>query len=301
VTAPRLRSLAVALVLTLPALGPAVAGAGTACAAEAAGTPHAALVVDNGSRTTTYCVALDGATVSGLRLIQLAAGQYGLQYRLGFGGQAVCQLDGVGPEGGDCFADYPDFWGYWHGDSGGGWSWAGSGAASASIGDGDVEGWVWGPGDTGSTHAAPPALALEDVCDTPPSPAPSPPPGGGGGGGTGGGGTGGGTGGTGGSGDSGDGGGSGASGSSGVGVSAAPTATPGSRASAHPDRGATTTPSAATSGEIVQASPVGTLAAADASGGGGPPTGALIALIATVALGAAGWFTLRRRRADDPP
>ena len=32
---------------------------------------------------------------------------------------------------GDCFADYPDFWGYWHGDGDGGWTWAGSGAGSA--------------------------------------------------------------------------------------------------------------------------------------------------------------------------
>ena len=105
--------------------------------------------------------------------------QHGLQYRLGFGGQAVCQLAGVGPTGGDCFADYPDFWGYWHGNGGGGWTWAGSGAASASIGDGDVEGWTWGSGDSGATHPAPPALSIDDVCDA----ATEPPPGDDGGGG----------------------------------------------------------------------------------------------------------------------
>ena len=296
-TVPRLRSFAVALVLTLPTIGPAVAGAGVACAAEAGGAPHAALVVDNGSRTTTYCVALDGSTVSGLHLIQLAAGQFGLQYRLGFGGQAVCQLDGVGPDGGDCFADYPDFWGYWHGDGRGGWGWAGSGAASAAVGDGDMEGWVWGPGDSGTTHAAPPALALDDVCEPAPSPAPSPspPPGGGG---SGGGGSG-----NGGSGGGGSGGGSSTAGGSGGGTTATPTPSPGARASAHADRGVTPTSSATTiaGGEIIEASPVGTVAAADAPGRGGPPAGALIALIAVAALGAAGWFSLRRRRADDRP
>jgi len=299
---PRLRTLGVALILTLPAFGPAAAGAGTACAAEVAGTPHAALVVDNGARTTTYCVALDDTSVSGLRLIQLAAQQYGLQYRLGFGGQAVCQLDGVGPGGGDCFADYPDYWGYWHGDGNGGWSWAGSGAASASIGDGDMEGWVWGPGDSGTTHAAPPALAFEDVCEPAPppspSPSPSPPPGGDGGGGSGGGTGGSGTGG--GSGDSGTGGTSG--GSAGT-THPSASSSPSARASTEATRPATTTatPSAEPEPAIVQASPVSALAAAASSGSGGPPTGALIVLIAVIGLGAAGALTLRRRRAREGP
>jgi hypothetical protein len=293
-TAARLRSFAIALVVTLPAIGPAVAGTGAACVAQAAGAPHAALVVDNGSRTTTYCVTLDDTSVSGLHLIQLAAEQYGLQYRLGFGGQAVCQLDGIGPTGGDCFADYPDFWGYWHGDGHGGWSWAGSGAASAAIGDGDMEGWVWGPGDSGTTHAAPPALAFDDVCELAPSPAPSPspPPGGGGGGGSGGGGAG------------GAGTGTGASEGPGSTVTTeTPTAapTPGAHASAHADRAATTTPAPTNAPEIVEASPVSTLAATASTDGSGPGTGALIALVAVVAVCLAGWFTLRRRRADDQP
>ena len=175
------RAAAFGLVLLLPALAPAAGGSVVACAAEAAGAPHAALVVGTGGQTLNYCVTLDAPTVTGLRLIQLASAQHGLQYRLGFGGQAVCQLAGIGPTGGDCFADYPDFWGYWHGNGGGGWTWAGSGAASASIGDGDVEGWTWGSGDSGATHPAPPALSIDDVCDA----ATEPPPGddGGGGGG----------------------------------------------------------------------------------------------------------------------
>lgn len=173
----RLRTVTLGLALLAPALLPAFVGVGNgaavACAAEAAGEAHAALVVDTGSQTTTYCVALGAGTVSGLRLIQLASAQYGLSYHLGFGGQAVCQLQGVGPSGGDCFGDYPDYWGYWHGADGG-WSWAGSGAASASVSDGDVEGWSWGPGDTGSTHPSPPDLGFDDVCDTP-KPSASPP------------------------------------------------------------------------------------------------------------------------------
>ena len=42
----------------------------------------------------------------------------GSTYGFGLGGAAVCQLAGVGPAGSDCFAQYPDFWGYWHGTGG---------------------------------------------------------------------------------------------------------------------------------------------------------------------------------------
>jgi hypothetical protein len=286
-----LRTLAIALLLAIPAFGPAIAGAATACAAGSSDAPHAALVVDTGSRTTTYCVALDAGAVSGLHLIQLAGRQYGLDYSLGFGGQAVCRLDGVGPDGGDCFADYPAFWGYWHGDGAGAWSWAGSGAGSASIGDGDMDGWTWGTGDSGTTHAAPPALALHDVCE--PAPSPSPPPGGGGGGGGSGGSSGGSGGGSGGGGSGGASGGANGSGDAGSsagpdadrsGSSATPTAEPSPPS---------LTPTPSDDPAIVRASPVSTRASAADSGG--PPGGALIALAMVVALGVGGWITLRRR------
>jgi hypothetical protein len=150
---------------------PAVLGDAPACAAATG--PHAGLVVVTSGGTSTFCVALDATEVSGLHLIELAHDQDGLSYSFGFGGQAVCQLDGVGPSGGDCFADYPDFWGYWHGDGSGGWTWASTGAGSARIGDGDLDGWVWGTGDTPATHDAPPTLGIDDVCTPSPSPDPS--------------------------------------------------------------------------------------------------------------------------------
>ena len=185
----RLRSVvlgaAVALAALAPVMVPAATGAAAACAATPDG-PHAGLVVDTGGHATSYCVSLDASAVSGIHLIQLAGEQYGLQYRLGFGGQAVCQLGGVGPDGDDCFADYPSFWGYWHGSGDGGWAWATSGAASAMISDGERDGWSWGTGDSGSSHAPPPAESIGRICPaSSPSPTPSPTPthGGGSGGG----------------------------------------------------------------------------------------------------------------------
>jgi hypothetical protein len=168
----------VALIAALAASGtliPAAAGSAPACAASGGG-PHAGLVVGTGSQTLTYCVAMDGDTVSGIHLIELASAQYGLQYRLGYGGQAVCQLDGIGPDGDDCFADYPYFWGYWHGDGGTGWTWASTGAGSARVGDGDMDGWTWGTGMSGDTHQAPPHLSFDDVCSAETTPPPTTPP-----------------------------------------------------------------------------------------------------------------------------
>jgi len=304
-----LRAAAFGLVLLLPAFAPAATGSVVACAAEAADAPHAALVVGTGGQTLTYCVTLDAPTVTGLRLIQLASAQHGLQYRLGFGGQAVCQLAGVGPTGGDCFADYPDFWGYWHGNGGGGWTWAGSGAASASIGDGDVEGWTWGAGDSGATHPAPAALSIDDVCDA----ATEPPPGddGGGDGSGGGAGSGGGGGSGGGSGDGDGGGGSGGSGDQGTG-SAGDASSQGERTGRNDGGGddedgngggnggsdeARSTPSP-TAVPTTPAADVAALAADTSPGDGGPPIAGLVALALIGGLGVAGWLTLRRRDAQ---
>jgi hypothetical protein len=317
-----MRSAAIALTLLLPVLAPAAAGSSVACAAEAAGAPHAALVIDTGVQTLAFCVALDAPVINGLRLIQLASSQHGLPYRLGFGGQAVCQLAGIGPTGGDCFGDYPNFWGYWHGNGNGGWTWAGSGAASASIGDGDIEGWTWGSGDSGSTHPAPPSVDADSVCD---DAAPSPSPGGGG---SGGGGGGSGDGGSGGSGGGGSGGGSGSGPAVGAGSgngSSGPGDVPGSSGAVGAD-GANddgTSPDTGNGGETggsrrehdradraadmegtsppAAGSPssepadVTSLASAAIPGNGGPPIAGLLALAAIGALGIGGWLTLRRR------
>jgi hypothetical protein len=148
-----------------PIAGPATAGC-------ASGAPHAGLVVDNGSRTLELCVALDATSVSGLHLIELAHEQLGLSFAFGQGGEAVCRIDGVGPQGDDCFADYPDFWGYWHGDADGRWAWSSVGGDSYEVGDGGLEAWVWGAGDTGASHPGPPSLSAGDVCPVA-SPSPS--------------------------------------------------------------------------------------------------------------------------------
>lgn len=164
-------SLAAALAFCAGAVAP-VASPAIVCAGEGA---RAALVIDTGAAVTTYCVALPDGSASGLELIALAGEQHGLDYSLGFGGEAVCRLEGVGPEGDDCFGEYPEFWGYWHGDGSGGWNWAGTGAGGATIEDGDIDGWSWGSGDNGSNHQAPPETEHDDVCPPEAEPAPAAP------------------------------------------------------------------------------------------------------------------------------
>ena len=156
-------------------LAPQAAAPPAACASA---TARAALVIDGGPTTERYCVTLDSEAVSGIHLLELAARQHGLVYELGYGGQAVCMLAGVGPTGGDCFAEDPLFWGYFRGSSSGRWSWSSIGAGSTVVEDGDVEGWSWGSGEGAADHPAPPVTPLDAVCATAsvPSPSPSPEP-----------------------------------------------------------------------------------------------------------------------------
>jgi hypothetical protein len=280
----RLATFAISLGLALgaPALG-VVAGTGPpACAAT---DQRAALVVDTGSRARSYCVALGADAVSGTELIRLAHDQYGLDYRLGFGGRAVCRLAGVGVDAGDCFGAYPDFWGYWHGDDDGGWIWASGSAADWTVEAGDAEGWQWGPGQDGDTHAAPPATREEEVCE-PAEPPPPPSPGGGGGG---------------------DGGGGDGSGPAGAASSPSGSTGPSPsdddretrdrvRSEETPTVSPTGSPTPSSTGapsvELAAGSGTG-----DDRGGGSRAAGTVIALVAVVVLGAAGAVVLRRRRA----
>ena len=166
--------VAVAVALVLGGLLPVAAAPEAACASEGA---RAVLVVDTGPDAHRYCVALPDETVSGIELIELASDQHGLSYKLGFGGEAVCMLAGVGPTGGDCFEQYPDFWAYWRSDGSGGWTWGSTGAGSTEVADGDVEGWAWGSGDGPDSHPAPLSTTFASVCKPLPTPEPKPDPG----------------------------------------------------------------------------------------------------------------------------
>ena len=148
-TAPLAMALAVVLV--------AVPGTGAPASAAGPG-PRAALIVEVGQTVRRLCVGLRQAAVSGKELVEAS----GLEQR--WDGGALCRLAGTGPAGGDCFAQYPRFWGYWIGDGQGGWTWSGAGAATTRVRDGSVQAWVWSEGPDESSHRRPPALRFADVC-----------------------------------------------------------------------------------------------------------------------------------------
>ncbi|MEP7060733.1 MAG: hypothetical protein ABI828_08375, partial [Actinomycetota bacterium] len=267
--------------------GPALAGNAPACAAALSGSPHAALVVDTGSKVSSYCVALGAASVSGIQLVQKAGQQFGLSYRLGFGGQAVCMLNGVGgPAGDDCLTGQSQFWGYWLGNGSGGWTWSSTGAGSVTVHDGDVQGWAWGSGIDGTTHQQPPATSLTDVCTTSLSPTPRPTPGGGHGG---------------------NGGGNGVGSGGGNANPSGPSTHPSANPSDGPSHGATHSPHERSPSPKVHAphsgsaaplgDPTRIAAAGQLDSTGNPPSGSPIGIGLAVAfivlLGAGGWLRMR--------
>lgn len=269
----KLRSLAIGLALLAGGAWPVAGVAAPACAGDG---PTAALVVDTGSRVVAYCVSLDAPSVTGLHLIELAHDQHGLDYRFGLGGAAVCRLAGAGVNVDDCFAEYPTYWGYWVDDGAGGWDWSSQGAGDVRVRDGDLQGWVWGEGDTGETHDAPPATVVEDVCvpvepspsETPsPSRAPSPKP---------------------------------------TGDDAAPTETPTVTRSPAPTRTETrspepsTTPASTTSPTPTPLAIVAADGPSDPESDGGMPVGLLLGIGLVALLGGAGFWRMRAGRAEGP-
>jgi hypothetical protein len=152
------------LAALIAALLVAVPGAGAPAWAAASG-PRAALIVEVGQAVRRLCVGLGQPAVSGKALVEIS----GLDQR--WDGGALCRLAGTGPAGGDCFAQYPRFWGYWIGDGRGGWTWSDAGAAATTVRDGSVQAWVWSAGADESSHRRPPALRFADAC-APDGPAP---------------------------------------------------------------------------------------------------------------------------------
>lgn len=92
-------------------------------------------------------------------------------------GAAVCRIGPDGCEPGDCFCDYPTFWGYWTLDPGEeDWAFSEAGPAERRVVDGSVDGWSWGqdgeppPEDTSIDEVCGAAGAQED--DGAPLPSP---------------------------------------------------------------------------------------------------------------------------------
>jgi hypothetical protein len=132
---------------------------------------RAGLVIDYGDgNVATFCVSFYEDSITGMDVLERA----GRQLVGGFGGGAICAIDGVGCPANDCWCECRNpssgctYWLYWH-LMDGEWVYSSLGATGYQVHDGDVEGWVWGSGDMGE-GAQPPVYTIEQLCQPPSAP-----------------------------------------------------------------------------------------------------------------------------------
>jgi hypothetical protein len=138
---------------------------------------QAALVVQfDGDRLETRCIAFNGDTVTGDKLLALSGLDVLIDASGGMG-VTVCRVEGLGCDfptehcfcqcmgGGPCA-----YWNYFYRDPGSdAWIYSPLGAGLHKVKPGSVEAWVWGDG-----HTPPSAdLTFETVCAVPTAPVPT--------------------------------------------------------------------------------------------------------------------------------
>lgn len=123
------------------------------------------LVVDFGDgRVETTCVTFEEAEITGMDVLLRA----GYEVVTGYGGGAVCQINGQGCPSSNCLGCHPTgdggwiYWAYFYLD-GNNWKYSQLGAAAHYVSDGDVEGWAWGTGQADS----PPDITFNEICVPP--------------------------------------------------------------------------------------------------------------------------------------
>ena len=157
-----LSAVILATLAPLAPLAPVVPG----CAA--AGSAHAALVVEHGDGSVvTRCVAFNAGAISGEELLNESGVAWSSQTFGGFGG-AVCALDGEPAHYVDC-PGKDSYWAVFVARGGGPWQLASVGISTMTQNDGDAEGFRYVP-DAG-TPAAP--VLPSGVCPTEATPTPS--------------------------------------------------------------------------------------------------------------------------------
>ena len=158
-----LSAVILATLAPLAPLAPIVPG----CAA--AGSGHAALVVEHGDGSViTRCVSFGTATVTGEQLLDSSGLAWSGQ---GFGsyGQAVCALDSEPAHYTSCPGE-DSYWAIFVSRGGGAWQPSAIGISSLTLADGDAEGFRYVP--AAGNPAAPPLPA--GVCAASPPPGVSP-------------------------------------------------------------------------------------------------------------------------------
>jgi hypothetical protein len=149
-----------ALALVAAAVAALAPGSPFAASCAAAGSHHAAMVVEHGDGSVvTRCVAFDTAAITGERLLDSSGVAWSGQTFGGFG-EAVCAMDSEPAHYATC-PGLDSYWAVFVSRSGGAWQLTSVGISSLTLSDGDAEGFRYVPavGDP----ASPPSPAR--VCD----------------------------------------------------------------------------------------------------------------------------------------
>ncbi len=156
-----LSAVILAILAPLAPLAPVVPG----CAA--AGSDHAALVVEHGDGSVaTRCVDFSADTISGEELLNQSGVAWSSQAFGGFG-DAVCALDGEPAHYVDCLGK-DNYWALFVSRRGGPWQLSSVGISTLELADGDAEGFRYVP-DAG-TPAQP--VLPSGVCPAAATPTP---------------------------------------------------------------------------------------------------------------------------------
>jgi hypothetical protein len=153
-----MRRVAVTFIVavSVAALASLAPGSPVPSTCAAAGSHHAALVVEHGdSSVVSRCVAFDASQVTGVELLNASGIAWSGQTFGGFG-EAVCAMDGEPAR----YASCPGADGYWAVfvvRGGGAWQLSNVGISTLTVADGDAEGFRFVP--SSGNPAAPPLPA----------------------------------------------------------------------------------------------------------------------------------------------
>lgn len=131
---------------------------------SAKGPSRAGIVVrDAEGDVREMCVLFDEDEITGAELLERS--DLDVTVESGAMGTAVCNIEGTGCGRGDCFCEYPTFWGYWTRAGDAEWRFADVGAAQRTVRNGALDGWSYGK----DGEPEPADLTFDDVCAAAPA------------------------------------------------------------------------------------------------------------------------------------
>ena len=149
-------AVGVAALASLAPPSPAISTCAAAGTSAGSGPNHVALVIEHGDGSVaTSCVSFSDTSITGQRVLEIAAVSWSGQSFGGFG-QAVCALDGEPAHYATC-PGKDNYWAIFGSRAGGAWQLAAAGISTLTFSNGDAEGFRYVPA-TG-TPATPPSPA----------------------------------------------------------------------------------------------------------------------------------------------